>query len=165
MFCFVVRNWIQDFVDGSASAIVRRGVESHVAGCPGCSRVLRESRRLADLLSDQPDRHVSPGFEERLSHAIRAVDRHAPPVAAWERIRLSMEWRLPAPGVVAAAGIAAALIAVVLPPPTPRLSTEQRAFLTAAVDRHRQMAANPIDVEWDALDQSLRLGTGDLSIE
>ena len=76
------------YLDGELSPVEARGVEAHVAQCPGCRGRLEEERALiarADELLGRaapPDRAVPP---------FRPGDLE-PPVRLWWRVRLPLAW-------------------------------------------------------------------------
>ena len=86
------------YLDGELPPAEARGVEAHVAECPGCRARLEEERALIARahellgLASPPDRAIPP---------FRAGDLK-PPVRPWSRMRLPLAW---AATVVLALGI------------------------------------------------------------
>jgi anti-sigma factor RsiW len=155
-------------VDGTASSAERAAVETHVAGCEGCSRALAESRQLMSLLAGMPERSVSDGFERRLQRRLQRAEPAAPVAAWWERFTLRFEWRLRVPAMVAAGSMAVALVAAVLTPIAVREqehAERREQMVVSAVERHEQLEhANP-NANWDAVESSIELTTGSVITE
>lgn len=162
MNCRKVRTLIQSCVDGAATRAERETVERHTAGCAECARCMDESRRLVILLASAPPRTVSEGFEGRLMAALRDTAPAAPGAAWWERFRLRFEWRLRVPAMVTAGSLAAALIAS-LATPVVFQQAERKHYVTDAVARHRQLERANSETNWDAVDASIQLSTGNVT--
>lgn len=167
MNCGKMRNLIQDYVDGTASATQHDAVDAHVADCPACRRELAEARQLAQWMSGMPEREVSRDFDRKL---MAALEERAPTprkTAGWEQFRLRFEWRLRIPVMVAAGSLATALIVVVAGPQMApqRPGEETRVLLSSAIERHQELQRANSDVNWDAVDQSIALSTGSVLTE
>jgi anti-sigma-K factor RskA len=133
-----------------------------VSACPACARCLEETRQLVFVLAGAPRRQVSDSFEHHLMAALRETAPASSGAAWWERFRLHFEWRLRVPAMVAATSLAAALV-VGLAMPVVNQQAERRHFVTDAVARHRQLEhANP-DTNWDAIEASIHLSTGNVT--
>jgi anti-sigma factor RsiW len=166
--CRQVRNLIQACVDGAATGAERARVDAHLRECPTCAHMMEESRQLVTLLSGMPHRRVSEGFEHDLMTALQHTAPVSHSAAWWERFRLRFDWRLRVPTMVAAGSLAAALVAVAVAPlavSQREKSADARGYLASAVERHRQLERSSPGVDWDAVDASIQLSTGDVLTE
>jgi anti-sigma factor RsiW len=171
MSCGKIQRLIELYVDGAATRPEREAVEAHVAACPACARSLQEARQLVGLLAAMPSREVGRSFEADLTAAVRHTAPVSQSAAWWERLRLQFEWRLRFPAMVAAGGLAVAVIAVVVTPlvqpplgtsvaTSGQRSAERARYLTSTLQRHEQL-----EQEVDAIDSSIDLSTGSVVTE
>ncbi|MBM3459720.1 MAG: hypothetical protein FJX77_14455 [Armatimonadetes bacterium] len=169
MTCSHISEWITACVDGAAGWEQRRAVEEHVATCSPCARRLREEFALVRLLSGRSERLVSDGFEARLHAAIPAVRPRHPWLAAWERLRVLLDWRLRGPALAAATGLAIAVVAGLVAPPLAEyqaLRAERGQYVELALISYRQLeAADAGQPELDTLRSSVALSTGSLGLD
>jgi anti-sigma factor RsiW len=154
---------VQAYVDGELAAPERARVEAHLEACEACDSRARELSRLRQVLRRVPERRVSEGFEASLAAAVREREATSPVLAWWDRLRLRLEWRYRLPALATAGSLAAALLVGVC---TQGVSSyvagqERSRYISAAVERHEELPA----VNWDAVDASIELSTGDLVTE
>jgi anti-sigma factor RsiW len=69
--CRDVVELITAYLDGELPADVREAVETHLAGCDGCTMVLDEFRRTIELTGRLSDDDVSPQQRATLLDAFR----------------------------------------------------------------------------------------------
>lgn len=94
------------------SAAKRAELEAHVAGCTSCQRALAETRMIFEALDLAPVIVPSPAFDRALFSRLDAVDRALAAEersAFWSRVTAWLT-----PQRVAVAGVAAAVLALVL---------------------------------------------------
>lgn len=72
MKCEDVSNELMAYVDGRASAGVRRSIEDHLAGCAACRTRAEEFRKTWSVLDGVPAIEPSFGFDARLRQRIAA---------------------------------------------------------------------------------------------
>ncbi len=166
MRCTNAQLSIERYLDQSLAGDNRKALEHHLEECRECSRELRTATRLRDSMRRMPSRTVSPAFDQQLQ---RAVSASRPAPAAWlERLRLRTEWRFRGPMVLTAGSLAAAVIAAVVTPGVMTARTEREAqrrdFVQSAVNRHAELKESS-SVDWDAVDSSIELSTGDILTE
>jgi len=77
MNCKKVGRLLPLFAEGELGAEDRRGVESHLAGCPDCRRLVDCLRRAEKGLATFPDLEVSPALLGRLKAIPRAEQKKA----------------------------------------------------------------------------------------
>lgn len=163
--CKRVQAQIQEYVDGAASAEVRHAVEQHTAACAACATFLRSTQRIKQLLGEAPPRHVSPDFEAQLRTALQERTPRPNPLAAWERFRLRFDWQLRGPAQFAAAGLAAVLLVGVFGRGVVEhqvVQSERGRQIELVVNTHRQLQDTVAQADWDAMESSISLNTGDL---
>jgi anti-sigma factor RsiW len=166
--CSKIRHAIQGYVDGAASRAEREAVDAHVDHCPACAQVLADSRQLVGMLAAMPVRRVSDEFERNLQSALRHTAPVSSSAAWWERFRLQFEWRLRLPAMVAASGLAVAMVAVMVTPSYVHYQeqVEQRERLVySAVQRHQQLERAAPGANWEAVEGSIELTTGSVVVE
>ena len=168
MSCGKMHRMIQEYLDGTASRAEQATVETHVAGCEACARVLSESRQLASLMVGLPERRVSDDFERSLQRRIQQTEPAAPVKAWWERFRLQFEWRLRVPAMVAAGSMAVALVAAVVTPIAEREqehAVQREQMVASVVRRHEQLEHVNPSANWEAVESSIELTTGSVVTE
>jgi anti-sigma factor RsiW len=69
--CRDVVELITAYLEGELPADVREAVETHLAGCDGCTMVLDEFRRTIELTGRLGDDDVTPEQRETLREAFR----------------------------------------------------------------------------------------------
>lgn len=109
MNCRELEDRLDGWVDGTLTEGERRGVESHLAGCPGCREQERRLRHLLAYASALP-RSVSPP-RDLWPEISKKIGRER----AWSWPRL-VSWQ---PVLAVAAAVVVALGAVVLRPKAP----------------------------------------------
>jgi anti-sigma factor RsiW len=168
MSCRKTRFLIQGYLDGEATPAERSAVEAHVAKCRPCEQELRSSRQLLSVLSGNPDRGVSEGFEHRLMQAIGGRRPAAKPAAWWERFVLHFEWRLRFPAMVTAGTLATAALAGIVflrVQDFDQARHDRQEYVATAVQRYEQLQRSDSKVNWDAVDASIDLNSGKIVTE
>ncbi len=163
--CKRVQAQIQECVDGAASVAVRHVVEQHTASCETCSTFLRSTQRIKQLVGEAPPRHVSPDFEARLRIALQERTPRPNPLAAWERFRLRFDWHLQGPAQFAAAGLAGVLLFGLFGRGVVEhqvVQAERGRQIELVVNTHRQLQDTVAQADWDVMESSISLNTGDL---
>lgn len=168
MSCRKIQFLIQAYLDGESSAAESAAVERHVAACPECAADLASSRQLLSVLGASPQRKVSAGFEERLCAALAESRPKSGLTAWWERLRLQHEWRVRVPALVTSGSLAAALLAGLVTlrvQDQQQVQRERQEYLSTAVERYQQLQRADSQVNWDAVDASIELNSGQVITE
>lgn len=168
MSCRRIEELINLSADGRASADQQRTVENHTLACSGCADVLRQTRELRQMLLELPERPVSEEWDRRLAARLASVTPSAPPGAFWQRISFHYGWRMPLPALATAGAVAAAIVAGLLfqpGDPRPNAPSGSQGYLSAAVERHEMLERSNGETDWEAVNASIDLNTGDVFTE
>ena len=71
LVCREVVELLNGYLDGALPADVRAAVETHLAGCDGCTMVLDEFRQAIAMTGQLTEEQVAPGQREILLAAFR----------------------------------------------------------------------------------------------
>jgi anti-sigma factor RsiW len=148
MNCDEVRLHLHDYQEGRLRLEAQSAVRAHLDGCPGCTRADATEQELTRLLE-----HRLPQHPASLALKRRLAAQWSQPVARrswWSR------WRAPlAPALAAAAVVLVAVPIVYYERAASRLSREQSAMVTEAVNDHLRLLASqhPLEVESGGLHQ------------
>ena len=137
-------------------------VEQHAAVCADCAAELASERRLSALLRGVPSREPRPSFDAAVFRAVQQQEPVAAPLAWLERLRLKLEWRLPAPAFAMAAALGVAVITASVSPPLLRNAAERREVMATTVAQHRELEAARSDMSAEAVEASIALVASDL---
>lgn len=102
MKCEQVSNELVGYMDGRASAGVRRGIEEHLAGCAACRTRAEEFRRIWLVLDGAPAIEPSFGFDALLRQRIAVEPRRA-----------RFFWFVPQPRLALSMALLAAMLVLV----------------------------------------------------
>ncbi len=99
---------ISAYIDGELSEKKARRLELHISSCPECRRLESNLRRIDTLILSQDGIEPSPGFDTRFWQKVRSDSSLMNPPEKRKKW-FEILWR-PAPLVLAAAGLALALM-------------------------------------------------------
>lgn len=71
MKCTDVENYLDDYIDETASAAVQMAIDSHLDRCAACRQTLAEQKALRTALRSLPVAEPSAGFEAKVFSAVR----------------------------------------------------------------------------------------------
>ncbi|MCG6937507.1 MAG: zf-HC2 domain-containing protein [Gammaproteobacteria bacterium] len=70
MKCTDIQEYLDDYIDETASSVEREAVDSHLDYCTSCRQVLAERKAVRQALASLPVVEASPGFETRVFSAV-----------------------------------------------------------------------------------------------
>jgi anti-sigma factor RsiW len=132
MRCEEVANELMAYVDGRASAEVRRGIEEHLAGCADCRTRAEDFGKVWSMLDEAPAIEPSFGFDARLRERIAA-----------EPQRARFFSFVPQPRLALSIGLLAAMVVLVVKLPTGNPVTQPQS---AAVEQEDFNAIKNLNV-------------------
>lgn len=71
MKCSDVENYLDDYIDATASSDVQAAIETHLAHCDSCQQALAEHKAIRHALLSLPVVEASNGFEAKVFSAVR----------------------------------------------------------------------------------------------
>jgi len=70
--CTEVRRELSNYIENDVTPELRRQMEDHFAGCPGCTAMYDGVRNVISLVSHDQVLELPPGFSQRLLARLQA---------------------------------------------------------------------------------------------
>ena len=78
MNCQSVKPLLSEFADETLDVSAAWQVQTHLSGCPGCARILRDLEAMTRMLSALPSQAPSAAFDAALAQRLALTRRPAP---------------------------------------------------------------------------------------